>query len=306
MNKFTVELETITPMFSYGNDKYKPEFRVTELKSLMRNTYREFYNFNNLKEMKEKEAELFGDLNKKSPFSIKVSDPKKINFNKLDLPLFKILTPHKILNQKNIEAKNIYNLLKEDKIYKLYEKLFDKKISVKVDFIVKDKKSEDFYKELLVDSSIFGGLGRRVRKGFGCFKVKEKDLNEKIPENNFEYLKKFKKLEYFKDSNMIKKLRIIELEDEYSKVILELSALTHNAISKGKINERLSSPIYITFWESEYKKYIIIKELNYDYLSKYNIKEFDKYSEYFMDELKKLDFYKSEEVIKILNTEKDG
>jgi CRISPR-associated protein Cmr1 len=118
MNKFTVELETITHMFSYGSDKYKPEFRVTELKSLMRNTFREFYDFKNLKEMKEKEAELFGDLNKASPV--------KIILKKTDIePFEEYLLPHKITEKEKSLMKCIKDRRKFNIIFvsNHYEKL---------------------------------------------------------------------------------------------------------------------------------------------------------------------------------------
>lgn len=51
-----VSIRLLTPMFSSGSDVSKAEFRITELKALMRSTFREFFEYETVEELKEAEG----------------------------------------------------------------------------------------------------------------------------------------------------------------------------------------------------------------------------------------------------------
>ena len=76
--ELTFECETITPMFMYGADGKTPELRPASIKGVMRFWWRAIHGHLKLKDLKEQEGEIFGDTDKKSSFSIKISKYKGI------------------------------------------------------------------------------------------------------------------------------------------------------------------------------------------------------------------------------------
>jgi len=77
MGTVTFECETITPMFMYGADGKTPELRPASIKGVMRFWWRAICGHLELEDLKEQEGEIFGDTDKKSSFSIKMSKYKK-------------------------------------------------------------------------------------------------------------------------------------------------------------------------------------------------------------------------------------
>lgn len=148
MKKVEVELEVITPMFSYGADTRCAEFRVTELKALMRTTFREVYKFDNIEDMKKKEGELFGNLDHKSPIRFKCK--RYIGEKKEALLLHRI-----------------------DEKRKSYMSSIECGTKIDIEMFIENEDYSDIYIYLLVLSSILGGLGKRSKKGFGCFKIEQ-------------------------------------------------------------------------------------------------------------------------------------
>ena len=72
MNSITFECEVITPMFLAGADGQTPELRPPSIKGAMRFWWRAVNGHLQLKDLKEKEAEIFGDQNRRSKIEIVV------------------------------------------------------------------------------------------------------------------------------------------------------------------------------------------------------------------------------------------
>ena len=301
MNIIKVTLEVITPMFSYGNNQNQPEFRLTELKSLMRTTFREVYKFKDLDDMKTKEGELFGSLENKSPIVFRV-----VNKVKNSDVIYQYLCLHRE-DRPKVRCINYYT-------------------KVEVELLVKDRENINTYIDILILTSILGGIGKRSRKGLGSFKINEIIYDDKKDFSNLlncsleETLMRIKEHNSFKyqirdfsynkgefifsegESDMkypyLKKIHIYKLGDEeFTEFLKKVSKITHqrlnnkefwknrlsvtsyskdilgNFIPKYKMkNEaksipRFASPIYVTCWEkSKNERCIIVKELNYEYI----------------------------------------
>lgn len=172
MKKVEVELEVITPMFSYGADTRCAEFRVTELKALMRTTFREVYKFDNIEDMKKKEGELFGNLDHKSPIRFKCK--RYIGEKK------EALLPHRI-----------------DEKRKSYMSSIESGTKIDIEMLIESEEDINIYIDLLILSSILGGIGRRSRKGFGSFKINKiryKNKNEYTDLISFDINEIFKRV----------------------------------------------------------------------------------------------------------------
>ncbi|MBU5425319.1 hypothetical protein KQI41_02740 [Tissierella pigra] len=186
MRKVEIKLKLITQLISFGADQKKKEFRVTELKALLRNTFRELYYFKDLEDIRNKEAYLFGNTENKAPVSI-VSDGNNVN---------------------NLKEK---------------EKEFNEGTEFIIYFIERKKKDNNmdflkFYINLLIQSSIIGGIGQYVYLGKGAFEIleiknlsneKTEDFNILIPHNTGSLVRKLCDIgELYLDNNNNKSITI--------------------------------------------------------------------------------------------------
>ena len=87
MRKVKIKLKTISPLTSFGAYKNQREFRVTEIKALLRSTFRELYYFKDIEDMKRKENFLFGSTENKSPVSIILIPQKKEEISDSDFEM---------------------------------------------------------------------------------------------------------------------------------------------------------------------------------------------------------------------------
>ncbi|MCS7459010.1 hypothetical protein N0M98_02545 [Paenibacillus doosanensis] len=143
MEKRVIDCEIITPMFSSGSMSTEAEFRVSELKALMRYTYRIASNIVQTKHLYQTENQLFGDAeHHASPIRIQVVEK---NLPKRREPLLL----HK-------PARPVECLLDGGAFEIVLRKFLDKGENL------------DFYQNLLILSLILGGLGKRSRRGRGC------------------------------------------------------------------------------------------------------------------------------------------
>lgn len=305
MKVVDVELEVITPMFSYGNNQKFPEIRITEIKSLMRSTFRELYQFKSISDMKEKEKNLFGNTKVKSPIRIKLKT-KDIKNEYADM------LPHKENKEDRGNKKSIYSSSK-----------------IKLAIIGNDEVKLKRYVILLIQASIIGSIGKRSRKGYGSFKVvdiKESkgieygSLLEKSPteilkkcreyssedytmreekeEKRSEFLTTFDLEKTNLDFPYVTKINFVKIskDRDYITFLTQISQLTHerlpheekekdfiyeidnnqkikrtilgNCKCERKLVNRFASPISVSFWENSNDKYMIIKELKYNYIFK--------------------------------------
>lgn len=72
MKQIVFECESITPMFMYGADGKTAELRPASIKGVMRFWWRAMNGNLPLDELKKQEGEIFGSMEKKSSFSIKI------------------------------------------------------------------------------------------------------------------------------------------------------------------------------------------------------------------------------------------
>lgn len=317
MRTIDIEIKVLTPMFSYGSDRYKSEFRVTELKALMRTTFREVYEVDEQDKknkkvisqlMKDKEAELFGSLKNKSPITFFLCNKEEIQKDD------KRLVAHHSRDRK-------HRCIAEEQF-----------ISIKM--FIKNEENLYTYIYLLILSSMLGGLGERCRRGNGSFKILS--IKEENHEKYTELLKLsadslFEKIyssieichgkiikdnkpdkkniviefdkEFYRDYPYIKKLNIMSLKGrlvDYNSILFEISRETHERLKEGYIKSniyydkevlggrrsRFASPVYVTFWENNNgDKYMIIKELNYRYMKFKNRKGNEIYVKKFVNQI---------------------
>ena len=201
MKQMEVTLEFITKMCCHGADKTKEEFRITELKALMRITFRQLYkctisnNANKEEDYKNNikyiEDRLFGSTSIKSPMTLKQCYSSK---------------------QKN---------------------------SYKVEICVKDKDADliAVYKNILIQSSIIGAIGAKSRKGYGSFIITNiimKINNNNDKNNNDNTLNIYEGL---KDKNVIEFISNIGLETvELIKASIERNSINVEENKKVRIS----------------------------------------------------------------------
>lgn len=322
-----VSIKILTPMFSSGANGREAEFRITELKALMRSTFREFFEYRTVDELKEAEGFLFGNTERKSSVMI-LNGESKINFINGD---FRNMVLHKDYEK-----------------YK--EKALVENVEIKIRFRSKNEEMLNLWMKILQLAAWTGGLGKRSRKGMGVFQIcKIEDAEKKIEFELFKFEKLMEELskeikfkidqkelcyrvrtvknevdevnEYIFSSdksaiinvNYIKKLTIIKAEfdsnfNNKTNVLYKISELTHQRLiteefkgkelynkdilgNCGELLPRFASPVCITVYQFDSKKYLIIKELNYDYIYNEKFKEQSgdkKYIQWYIDEIKKI------------------
>lgn len=158
----------ISPMFSYGNNK-RLEPRATEMKGLLRNTYRIANPALSLKELYQYDMMLFGGQMKESGLGeIKIkASPIRLQMEEKG--------KGKGENQKGYEVGDKFNF----------------KFSVnkrQADFsaieYLKDRDEKQWYADLINLSLVLGGIGKEARWGRGCMTNDDiKNITiEKLPE----------------------------------------------------------------------------------------------------------------------------
>ncbi|WP_027400512.1 RAMP superfamily CRISPR-associated protein [Anaerovorax odorimutans] len=183
MQKIKIKLKLLSDMYSHGDNMEKAEFRITELKALMRNTFREIYSFKNLKDMIEKEGALFGNTKHKSPVSFRL----------------KSIVP---------KEKQDSSYLRTNTEVTLYMMIDDF-----------NSDSYEFYLYLLIQSSILGGLGKDCKKGKGRFKIEKVEIEGKSKYENLlnmehiDFLKNYNDLQYNIKSETIRLRKIKKSTD---------------------------------------------------------------------------------------------
>ena len=91
------EIEVVTPMFLGGAEPTKAELRVPSIKAAMRFWWRALYDGNNIENLAEKEAEIFGSVANKALVTVKL-DSQSVKTVLKDLPpVNKINTRRKLI-----------------------------------------------------------------------------------------------------------------------------------------------------------------------------------------------------------------
>jgi len=258
----TYEIEVVTPMFLSGANPKKAELRVPAIKGMLRFWWRALHpdlvNNGNFINLKEKESEIFGDAGDKYGKSkVKIS----IKFDKLEKYKYNPL-PHK-------ESNPIYfECIKEGQNFNL--------------ILCAPEKIHNLFRFM----SIVGGLGKRSRRGFGSFKIKNDVLLDKIDinvllsmvnsvniNNLFVLDNKINNQIICKNSYDDQKLiypflKSIQMGKEKSrdKLLKDIGQASHDHNSDytgfAKAPNRLASPVYVNIIKNKDKYIPVISTLN--------------------------------------------
>ncbi len=247
MDEVLIRCEIVTPLLMHGYDGKTPELREQSFKGVMRFWFRAIHGNLDLKELREKEAEIFGDKQKKSSFRM------KINYKNLDSDNFNPL-PHK---NSNFEIKGF----KPNQIFE-------------IEFIGKNL---ELVKNIFILSAILGGFGQRSRRGFGSIKIN--NIDNKV--FNFTYskdeiIKLIKKInpefttnddhESFKSKGKFPYIKSITIGtnfyNDYNILLKKIGLATHKFACFRSANHRLASPVYVTINRNNNQYLPIITSLN--------------------------------------------
>ena len=247
--KEDITVKIITPMFSYGVNKKKPEFRLSELKSSMRYWWRACNGFSDGKKMKDRENILFGSTKQISPVFFRNKTIKGDKFN-----------------DENIKEAFISSgkrFLVELQVKKLDEK--------------KNPRDIEFYTNLLQLSSILGGLGKYVRKGQGVFYIEHK---QEVISSSAQLIKKIKKL----IMNIMEENRNFELKEEMQSDFVKHSSLNFS-YKKEPCNYPyiqkiiVGNPIKMKQYMDRINETLASRQAN-DMEYNFNVKGYGKYKKY--------------------------
>ena len=239
-----IKCEIITPLLMHGNDGKTPELREQSFKGVMRFWFRAIYGNLGLKDLREKEAKIFGDTSQKSSFRMKI---KK---NSLNTDSFNPL-PHK---QSNFKVKG-----------------FSPEQTFEIEFLGKNL---ELVKKIFILSTILGGFGQRSRRGFGSIKILEVDNNkhefEYSTEKIEELIKTINSEFSFNDRNFesknefpyIKSIKIGKEYKNYNDILKSIGIATHKYSCFGRANPRQASPIVVSVLKQDDSFYPILTTLN--------------------------------------------
>lgn len=178
METIKFECEVITPMFLGGADGKSAELRAPSIKGALRFWWRAMNGHLPLKELHEREAEIFGgggDNGRRSQVIIRVEN-SNLKFSKENFPnlsgihLFPV--PNKTFKMNILEylAYGTHEPVKGQRVNFIREYIYPNQ-KFNISFIVPSN-----IKDELINSfhflSFFNGLGARSRNGFGCLHIK--------------------------------------------------------------------------------------------------------------------------------------
>ncbi len=262
MQTITFTCEVITPMFLAGADSTTPELRPASIKGALRFWWRAMNGHLPTDEMRKLEGEIFGSTEKRSnvillPINIikevltKISNTPHHKKEYCKIHCEPSLPPKKNKCSKSIQRDAKYY------IFELTIKYNNTKIT-KQDLI-----------DILKVAFLFGGVGKRVRRGFGSILIRKIDGDKSF--ESLEEIKSFldSKKEVNGSSNFayFKSIEIGKAFNSDFEVLEAIGLASHNHSSKwlGYVGgaKRFASPIYVSVIKDENCKYYpVITTLN--------------------------------------------
>lgn len=259
-----VNIRVLTPMFLYGNNKNKTELRAPSIKGVMRYWWRAAFCEKDIDLLSEKESELFGSQNVKSPFSMKITESKI--------------------------KQGRYDMLPYSRAHKKWDSRFNALMPETRFKIIVKARDEGIYQKAISSlelSFLLGGLGKRSRRGFGSSEITKSPLRDykKVYANkeNFltnlsEILNDVKQGSYKLEENMIintsfaegdfkypviKNIKIGDPESDYMKLLIRIDKATHDNADKslGDGGNRMASPVVVRVQRILDKYYPIVIEV---------------------------------------------
>lgn len=195
----TYDLEVVTPMFLGGADPTKAEIRAPSFKGMLRFWWRALnpqLSAKGLKNLYDKESDIFGNTEKKSKISLKIEASNiKSTLDMIKGKKFQVESKSN-KNKNNNNSDNIITF-KLDILHYLaygtmeYQKgrgnvLIKEYITPKSKFKIAIQGPESYIKEVelaLKYLLTFGGLGAKSRNGFGSLYCKDIEYISDIPKN---------------------------------------------------------------------------------------------------------------------------
>lgn len=263
MHTITFTCETITPMFLSGADGVTPELRAPSIKGALRFWWRAMNGHLSLEELKRQEGEIFGDTSKRSsillyPINILTKQEDRISG-----------TPHHRNGYCKTNRNNCFYRNGVCGKSKLQNALFYN-FSMKVGFNINKITNEDIIR-LVKTTFLLGGIGKRVRRGFGSVQITKIDNDVCfISKNEIEnFLLTLNRIESNINYPYFKKVEIGKKHNDYNELLVAIGETTHahadnhGSIGFAKGQERFASPIYVSVIRDENRNlYPIITTLN--------------------------------------------
>jgi len=234
----------------YGADGKTPELRPASIKGVMRFWWRAINGDLSLKDLKEKEDEIFGNTEKKSSFSI---NPIKIisesDFEISPTPHHKVGYCNK--NNSNCFYRNDQCMKAKKKKAKIY------KFNIKMSIRNNEYLNKDGLEKLFKITTLLGGFGQRSRRGFGSIRIKgdntlisieeiEKLIKSINPKFEYNHRNKSKNEQY----PYIKNIKIDNnlSEKNYFILVEKIGKTSHKYCENmfGSGQPRYASPLYIS------------------------------------------------------------
>lgn len=289
MNSITFTCEVVTPMFLAGADGKTPELRPPSIKGAMRFWWRAMHGHLPIDDKKDgdgniiqkglrtQEAEIFGgggEAAKRSGFHLRVLTGVREMAKQGYQPL-----PHHTGGNNCIACNANNNRCKKSfEFQSITGDNFDVKIS---------GADLEMIENLFVLTCVFGGFGKRSRRGFGSVKiVKRNDVDFLMPndlESIYSYLSKFNNdYQYDRTDKKILLVRPVPLNDKYEitypyleevrigddygsdfQLVERIGKSSHKyqTDSNGSANPRFSSPTYVSALKIQNQYYPIISSL---------------------------------------------
>ncbi|WP_061995678.1 type III-B CRISPR module RAMP protein Cmr1 [Clostridium sp. ATCC 25772] len=281
-NSKIYKLKNITDLCS-NNGLNKPEFRLTEIKSLMRFWWRALNFYTNASTMRKEEENIFGNSDTHNSPIIFKTESNGFKYND---------GIHEV--RKNNKPINCF---KSGKIVEVKLSVYKRKISQK-EYINKELY---FYDNLLKISLILGGIGKRSRRGCGVFMLEENDKECNLKNQIKSYMENLNVNKYYEFSKENNKYLEIVRKDEYRNKEFRYPYIEEIIISKEAVSEeyfyikikesidatrnekfqykdykcgKLACPVYVTCYGDPNELYPIIVKL-------YNTNPHETYDNYY-------------------------
>ena len=229
--------KSITPIFMYGADGKTPELRPASIKGVMRFWWRAINVNLRLKDLKSQEADIFGDTDRRSSFSVRVKENLQTeNTNPL---------PHKKKGDKGYHQKSAF------KVNQTFQIIFT-------------GKNLELIENIFKLSTILGGFGNRSRRGFGSIQIDEINQIEEFI-NTIPTFGDLKTKSRDEEYPYINNIEVGKTYNNYQDLLETIGKASHNHNDDalGSASPRLASPIYVSILKFSDKDYRpIITTLN--------------------------------------------
>lgn len=248
MNKIIFDCEVVTPMFLSGADGTTPELRAPSLKGALRFWWRALNGHLPEEILRKREGMIFGDTSHRSCFSLQISSTAPLTF------IMSPPVPHRGFPAKAITPGSSFS------------------VTFIITPITRDeiKFGADELQSLFELTVFLGGIGKRVRRGMGSFKINKigeqiytplANLNDvlslvKKHTPNYTIQNGVINLAYSGRMQRYPWIQRIETGELHRNITNHISTITHNLKGKyGNIyepnlghasNGRFASPVYVS------------------------------------------------------------